>query len=250
MIDMQGIFSHLNYDNTLEQFEESDCDWSVFKALHQEVANNKCPICEVELVQTPNHAYSATIDHFRPKDKSMYPHLRCIPENYILMCNLCNTRYKKANFPLVDDSQRAVTAKTMAEIIHERPLLFNPAEDDPRSFFELAFRQTERGNILELKRKSTIPKGSYEYQRCEAMITLFGLGYTQHDIHPDEETKKLRIDVLTAHYEVFIKLAQAINDKDKKAAALILQDKNRKIALEKYGFWEPLWAKEFFICSA
>lgn len=66
MIDMQGIFSHADYNSTLDKFKSSDCNWSIFKELHKDVSNNKCPICEVEL-DTLNHGSSATIDHFRPQ---------------------------------------------------------------------------------------------------------------------------------------------------------------------------------------
>jgi hypothetical protein len=249
MIDMRGIFSHPDYENTVNKFENSDCDWSIFQELHKNISNNKCPICEVELVETPNHPYSATIDHFRPKDKKMYPYLKCEPRNYILMCSLCNNRYKKAEFPLIEGSIRATEVKTVEETKDEQPLLFNPAEEEPLHFFELAFRQkTEAGGILELKRNKTISKGSYEEKRCTAMIKLFGLGYVDTYPHPDEETKNLRIDVLIAHYETFIQLAKAINNQDKKSFVLILSDKNRKEMLEKYGFFQFLIKNQFSVC--
>lgn len=253
MIDMQGIFSHPDYAETVERFEEyklceeSDCNWSVFKALHKVVANNKCPFCETEL-DTSTFKSSGTIDHFRPQAKEMYPDLKCDPKNYILMCNLCNTRYKESKFPLVDESKRATHAKTMEETSNEKPLLFNPAEETPLGFFELAFRQTEIGNVLELTENKTISKDSYNYQRSEAMINLFGLGYIHKNIHPDEETKKLRVDILTLHYETFIELAQAVHDKNEKSIALIMRDKNRSEGLKKYGFFQFVLNKQFHIC--
>ena len=254
MIDMSGIFSHNDYNDTVVKFNEfktpncsSDCNWSIFQDLHKSVSNNKCPICEVELVESPNHPYSATIDHFRPKASDMYPGLKCEPKNYILMCSLCNNRYKAAKFPLLDETKRATKAKTITDTRCEQPLLFNPAEEKPLDFFELAFRITEVGNILELKRKPTIPKGSYHYRRSAEMIKLFGLGYVHKDIHPDEDSKALRLDVLRLHNLVFIELAQAIRDNNIKALALILQDKNRKEMLKKYGFFEFLKKKQFSI---
>jgi len=250
MIDMRRIFTHPDYTGTVDEFEKhklcevSECNWGLFKKIHKEVANNKCPICETEL-DTTTQGSSATIDHFRPQAEDMYPYLKCDPKNYILMCNICNERYKKSKFPLVDESQRATTARTVTAISGEQPLLFNPAEENPLDFFELAFRQTKIRGILELKRNRETSKNSYKYKRCEAMIKLFGLGYVHKDIHPDEETKTLRVDILTAHYETFIELAQAINNKDKKSFALILQDENRKEMLEKYGFFQFLLKKQF-----
>jgi hypothetical protein len=52
---------------------------------------------------------------------------------------------------------------------------------------------------------------------------------------------------LTAHYEIFIELAKAINEQDKKSFALILSNKNRKEMLEKYGFFQFLINKQFSI---
>ena len=66
------------------------------------------------------------------------------------------------------------------------------------------FRITEAGNILELKRKPIISKDSYSYKRSAEMIKLFGLGYVHKDIHSDEDSKALRLDVLRLHYETFI----------------------------------------------
>jgi hypothetical protein len=251
MIDMRRIFVHADYDETNNKFKISDCDWSIFQELQKNISNNKCPICEVALVAIPNDHYAATIDHFRPKTDKMYPYLKCEPKNYILMCGLCNENYKKAKFPLVDESKRATAAKTIEETKDEQPLLFNPAEEEPLYFFELAFRKTEAGGILELKRKKTIPKDSYDYLRCEAMIKLFGLGYVNKYPHPDEDTKNLRIEVLTAHYETFIQLAKVmekfINDGNQKPLFLFLSDKNRKEMLEKYGFFQFLIKKQFSI---
>lgn len=249
MIDMRGVFSDPDYEKTLDQFKKSNCEWGVFQELHKKIANNKCPICEVKLEEALYHPYSATIDHFRPKASSMYPHLKCEPKNYILMCNLCNTRYKESKFPLVDNTKRASNARTVEETKDEEPLLFNPAEEEPLNFFELVFKQTEFGNILELKRNKKISKNSYEYQRCKIMIELFGLGYIHKYSHPEphKETLKLRVDVLTEHYETFIELAKAINEKNEKSFFLILSDVNRKAMLEKYGFFQFLIKKQFSI---
>jgi len=252
MIDMQGFFSHPEYADTVDKFNEyklcevSECQWSIFKKLHKDIAHNKCPFCETTLDTTALNS-SGTIDHFRPQAMDMYPDLKCEPKNYILMCHLCNTRYKASKFPLVDDSKRATQAKTREETEDEQPLLFNPAEENPLDFFELAFRQTEKGGILELTEKKNLCKDSYVYQRSEAMINLFGLGYVHKNIHPNEKTKQLRVDILTAHYETFIELAQAIHDGDKKSFALIMSKKNRAEELKKYGFFRFLLKKQFRI---
>jgi len=253
MIDMRGYFTHAEYQNSVdtfrEKFNENECDdyWSIFTKLQQEISNNKCPICEVELTNNPNKTHTATLDHFRPKDQNMYPHLKCEPENYILMCSLCNSTYKDNLFPLVNEAHRATHATSVTQTNLEQPLLFNPTQRDPLDFFELAFRQTQQGGILELKRKHTIPKDSYEFQICDTMIKTFGLGYCEKYPHPNNDAKVCRIDILTKHYTAFIEMAKAIDENNPKALALILSNQNRKNELEKYGFFIFLIKKQFKI---
>ncbi|HIP12581.1 MAG TPA: hypothetical protein EYG73_07675 [Arcobacter sp.] len=237
MIDMRGYFTHRAYPCVVDKFKKSfdesqlNCDdyWFSFTDLQRKISNNKCPICEVELSGYPNKTNTATLDHFKPKAQNMYPQLKCEPKNYILMCSLCNSTYKEDKFPLLD----------------ERPLLFNPTEEDPLDFFELAFRYSGQGGILELKRESNISKGSYTYKRCEAMIKMFGLGYCDKDIHPNDEVKKCRIDILTKHYGMFIELAKARSSK--KSLAHFFKDKNRVNELKKYGFFRFIMKEQFSI---
>lgn len=259
MIDMRSLFSQHDYQSVVQKFKESSCDWSVFQDIHKRISNNRCPICEVELNTKPNTPYSSTIDHFRPKAQGMYEGLKCEPRNYILMCGLCNERYKKSKFPLFDESKRAFNAKNIGDVQDEEPLLINPIEEDPLDFFELSFRQTDRGGILELKRnpqKIEKDKNDYAYQRTQEMIKLFGLGNCHKDIHPKEEVmiedtaisvQECRIDILTKHYTTFIELAKAVNDKNKKAFALIMSNKNRKKEFEQYGFYQFIMKKQFRI---
>jgi hypothetical protein len=250
---MRGYFTHEEYQSSVdtfrEKFNQDGCGeyWSVFTKLQQKISNNNCPICEVELTNSPNKTNTATLDHFRPKAEDKYPLLKCEPENYILMCSLCNSTYKKDEFPLLDESKRAIDAKKVADTINEKPLLFNPTQKDPLDFFELAFRQTAQGGILELKRKSTIPKDSYEFQICDTMIKTFGLGYCEKYPHPNNDAKICRINILTKHYTTFIEMAKAIDEKNQKALALILSDQNRKNELEKYGFFRFMIKKQFTI---
>jgi len=247
MIDMRNYFTHPDYFSIKDNFEKSfdklklNCDehWSVFTTLQQKISNNKCPICEVGLTNIPNKPNTATLDHFRPKSDNMYPKLKCEPKNYILMCSLCNSTYKKDDFPLLDDSKKTT--------VDEKPLLFNPTEEDPLDFFELVFKQTPTGGLLELKRKSDISKDSYKYKICETMIKTFGLGYCHKYNHPHETIKKCRIGILAHHYITFIELAQAIATKNKKATALILKEKNRAKELKEYGFFRFISKNQFSI---
>ena len=240
MIDMRRYFTHKAYPCMVDKFNVSfdktklDCDdyWFTFTDLQRKISNNRCPICEVALSEYPNKTNTATLDHFRPKADNLYPHLRCEPKNYILMCSLCNSTYKKDTFPLNHNQQ---------------PLLFNPTEENPLDFFELAFREkTPIGGLLELKRKSDISKDSHQYKICETMIKMFGLGYCEKYTHPSNEVKQCRVEILTQHYNTFIELARATS-KSKRDLALFFRDKNRITELKKYGFFNFIMKNQFTI---
>jgi len=247
MIDMRGYFTHSDYPILVEKFEASfdkerlNCDdyWFVFTDLQKTIANNRCPICEVELNIYPNKTNSATLDHFKPKSQERYPKLKCDPKNYVLMCSLCNNTYKKDEFPLYSSNDEN----------NGKALLMNLTEEDPLYFFELIFRQTNKGGVLELKRNSqNIKKNKnlYDYQRSQKMINLFGLGNCHKNIHPndnpDETIKECRIEILTKHYTTFIEFAKAYKEyndsNNKKPLALIMKQKNRIKELKKYGFYQ------------
>jgi len=247
MIDMHSYFTHKAYPCMVKKFKNSfdeeklDCDdyWFTFTDLQKKISNNKCPICEVELNEFPNKINSATLDHFKPKDQDKYPHLKCEPENYLLMCSLCNNTYKKNYFPLYISNDE----------YNGKALLMNPTQENPLDYFELIFKQSTQGGILELKRKSTIPKNSYKYKVCETMIKLFGLGYCHKNIHPNDnpnkEIRECRIDILSKHYTTFIELAKA--RENKKSLALFFKDENRVNELRKYGFFDFVIKNQFRI---
>lgn len=276
MIDMRSYFTHRAYPCIVKEFEDAfDKDklkckeyWFAFKDLQSRISHNKCPICEVELTDIPNKTNTATLDHFRPKAKAMYPDLKCEPKNYILMCSLCNNTYKNDQFPLFDETKRTKGAKNILDTRAEQALLFNPTEVDPLDFLELVFIQTQQGGILELKRNTnTIPKDktSYKYQQCKIMIKMFGLGYCHKDIRLDTRNernletdemetisvKACRVDILNKHYGIFIELAkevkQAIKTKNNQPLLRFLKEKNRKQDLEKYGFYRFIMKNQFSI---
>ena len=242
MIDMKGIFSHSDYTVLVTDFDKVKCDWSVFKPLHREISNNRCPICEVRLTESAQGT-KATIDHFRPKGEGLYTFLKCDPENYIVMCEECNNLYKESKFPIYDDTKRAVN---ISELKTEQNLLINPARREPTEFFELVFKTLVNGaNVLELKRRSDIAKDSYEYKRCETMIKLFGLGYCDKAKYPNDSAKICRINLLREHFDMFYPLAKALDSKDQLEITNILV--NHKDRLKQYGFYDFLVKKQFKI---
>ncbi len=267
MIDMRRFFTHRAYPCVVKKFEEKfdrdklNCKdyWFAFTDLQKKISNNRCPICEVKLTNTPNKTNTHTLDHFRPKAKDMYLYLKCEPKNYMLMCSLCNNTYKEDKFPLIDETKRVVNAKKIEDTREEQPLLFNPTEENPLDFFTLVFIKTTDGGVLELEPKSNLSE--IQHQRSIAMIKMFSLSYCNEKscTHKRKErliprgkmepinVTKVSNKILRKNYDDFIKLAQAIQNKDKKAYALIVSNKNRKKKLEKYGFFNFIMKKQFSI---
>lgn len=239
MIDMKKIFSHSEYSRLVSEFDTENCNWAIFKPLHKLISNNRCPICEVVLTENNQ----GTIDHFRPKGENLYPFLKCDPENYIIMCEECNSLYKESKFPIYNDANRATK---ISDLKSEQNLLINPARRDAIDFFELVFKTLENGsNVLELKRKEDIQKDSYEYKRCETMIKTFGLGYCDKNKYPNENAKVCRINLLRQHFDTFYPLAKAITEKNKKEIINILTIEKER--LKKYGFYNFLIKNQFKI---
>ena len=98
--------------------------------------HGKCCFCESQVT----HVDYGDVEHFRPKggfrqkesdplSKPGYYWLAYDWSNLFLSCALCNQRYKRNLFPLLDRSKRARSHHD--DIGDERPLFLNPAEDDP-----------------------------------------------------------------------------------------------------------------------
>ena len=138
----------------LTKHEWQDSRWK--KAKDQLIAETggKCAYCEAPTTQV---AYG-DVEHFRPK--STYWWLAYCYDNYLVSCQLCNQKYKKAKFPIkhapmpsppildstTDDEIEALAGKLAPDpldpnqvdafrLLHERerPLLLNPYFDDPPS---------------------------------------------------------------------------------------------------------------------
>jgi uncharacterized protein (TIGR02646 family) len=75
--------------------------------------NERCMYCE--------DSAGAHIDHFRPR--SVDPLSSFAWENYLLACSVCNSNYKRDEFPTNSDGE---------------PLLLNPTVDEPRDHLALS----------------------------------------------------------------------------------------------------------------
>jgi uncharacterized protein (TIGR02646 family) len=110
--------------------------------------HGKCCYCESYV----RHISPGTIDHYRPKAASQqrtgdplirpgYYWLAYDWENLLFLCQTCNQTYKRNLFPLLDETQRALTHLHSLDV--EEPLLIDPSKDDPADFIsfrdEIAF---------------------------------------------------------------------------------------------------------------
>lgn len=143
-------------------------NWSPCKKqLHLE-SHQKCAYCEAP---TTLVAYG-DVEHYRPKSK--YWWLAYCYDNYLASCTLCNQKYKKAKFEVLNDQAEAPVVKAndsltklkqMAKKVtpdpheeakgqswsqyrkmheKERPLLLNPYLDDPKDYFAWKVSHTQR----------------------------------------------------------------------------------------------------------
>jgi len=243
MIDMSGVCSHPNYSEVIEDFNKSNCRWSLFENIHMDIANSKCPICECNLDGTVTRfsnsgmtTITPTIDHYRPQ--KYYSFMRCEPTNYLLMCSECNNIYKGSSFPIY---QSDIRATTIEEIDNEKPLIVNPLKDNLLELFILVFRQSGENRILELKPKETTT--GYLYEKAIETIKLFGLGDCELNRHPNSNVYNCRIRILAEHFGIFYEFAKALKNKNKKKASLEIMG-NRAL-FERYGFFEFLKKGQF-----
>lgn len=111
----------------------------LIKAQHK-----KCCFCEARIT----HVSYGDVEHFRPKGgyrqeaeddlaKPGYYWLAYDWSNLFLSCQICNQRFKRNFFPLIDPGQRATSHQE--DIKQEEPLFVNPADDEPEDF--IGFRE-------------------------------------------------------------------------------------------------------------
>lgn len=244
MIKINGLYENLDYQETLESFNKSSDSnkWRLFKDIHLVMSNNKCPICECSLdnpirrnSRNGSILLEATIDHYRPKDSTLYPLLKYDHKNYLLMCSDCNNAYKGNQFPLHSSTpNRNISARCTDEISDERPLITNPIRDDIFELFQLVFRLTPSGRkVLELMPRHD---SGYLNEKARETIRVFSLGLCEDPthVHSSQDVQNCRISLLNSHFTKFKTFLDAIRAKDIEKAKREY-DKNK---LNDYGFCE------------
>lgn len=99
--------------------------------------NGKCAFCEQNVVGT---SYG-DVEHFRPKGgyKQYENDSLCIPgyywlaynwDNLLFSCGICNQRFKKNLFPILNQTKRAINHHV--DLKYEKPILINPYFENPK----------------------------------------------------------------------------------------------------------------------
>jgi len=245
MIDMSELYNHADYAGALANFNQMRYSkWSIFQHVHLAVSNDKCPICECSLKPESEQirlsnvgrevVINATIDHYRPQD--LYLFLKFAHENYILMCSDCNNEYKKAKFPLLNNTVRGVCANT---IMNESPLIVNPINDDLLELFQIELVLHSSGKkVLELKPKAT---EGYLLDKAIETIKVFGLGDCENNLHNNTSVHNCRITLLNSHFKKFELFIKALDEKNAEQA--FHEFKTKQLSL--YGFTKLIINKQY-----
>ena len=151
-----------------------------------EAQHNKCCYCESKFRAN----YPGDVEHFRPKgavqqeksEQREYPGYYWLAyawENLLVSCYSCNsTQNKGALFPLSDPKARARSHRD--ELADERPLLIDPASEDPREHIRF------RGSACE-----AIPERGRKSERGRETIRVLGLNRSNL-----EEDRRKWLDIL------------------------------------------------------
>ena len=143
-------------------FDSSIYGHETIKTKLKETQFGKCAFCESSIT----HIDYGDVEHFRPKggycqnikstlQKPGYYWLAYDWENLLFTCNICNRRYKKNLFPLLNPEIRALNHNESNKVKSEKPFFVNPARENPK--FLIQFKQaTAIGIDKRLRGKKTI----------------------------------------------------------------------------------------------
>jgi len=169
------------------------------------IQHGKCCFCESNIT----HIAYGDVEHFRPKKawtttsnrKYNYPGYYWLAydwNNLFLACQMCNQRFKRNLFPLVDESKRALNHTY--NLADEEPLFIHPESINPELHitFEGAFIKPKNASI---KGETTIKRLNLErielFERrleiYEAIKLLIRAYYSIPHKIPEDALKKSEI---------------------------------------------------------
>ena len=150
------------FDNgeTAFEFDNQIYGHETVKSVLKKSQHDKCFLCESKVT----HISSGDVEHFRPKggfrqspkhklQKPGYFWLAYEWKNLFFVCELCNRRFKKNLFPLLNSKKRCTSHKIDTNF--EEPLFINPETENPEDYISF------RGEIVfaidgNLRGKTTI----------------------------------------------------------------------------------------------
>ena len=118
----------------------------------------KCCFCESKIISISH----GDIEHFRPttaynkknETSLSYPGYYWLAydwQNLFFSCQICNQKYKKNNFPLLDEKSRMKCHYDAKKINNEQNLLIHPSSEDPENYIyfieEFPKARNERGQM-------------------------------------------------------------------------------------------------------
>lgn len=122
-------------------FDENLYGHESVKAALIEAQHRKCSFCESKI----RHVTYGDVEHYRPKagyrqeqdtplQRPGYYWLAYKWSNLLLSCPLCNRRFKKNLFPILNPDDRATSHRD--EVNQENPVFLHPGRDDPEQHIE------------------------------------------------------------------------------------------------------------------
>ncbi len=188
-----------------------------------EIQNDKCCFCESKVTSI---SYG-DIEHFRPKagyqqhdqetlNRPGYYWLAYDWSNLLFSCEVCNRRFKRNLFPLLNPQKRAKNHK--GDITAEKPVFIDPSKDDPQKW--ITFNQ-----------EIPVPINNNE----RAKTTIEELGLDREKLNEARRERYLIVMTLLKYCRDDWEAADVINDYLKESSSFSAMV---RVAVDKYSMAE------------
>lgn len=201
--------SYMNGEKTFS-FDSSIYGHELIKSKLIKAQYGKCAFCESNI--TPIDY--GDVEHFRPKGgvsqndkckitKPGYYWLAYDWNNLLLACSICNRRYKKNLFPLINPECRAINHTQSKKLKSEKPFFVNPTSENPKFFIKFK-EATAKGIDKKHRGKKTIEALNLNRKGEDGISDLYEMRLTHFQLvectyfiaasHPNERINQVKID--------------------------------------------------------
>lgn len=140
--------------------------------------NERCMYCE--------DSAAAHLDHFSPR--SIDPLKTFVWDNYLLACSVCNSNYKRDEFPTDDDAQPLLLNPTVDDpqehlVLSPSTGKYQPVAESPKAFESIRVFGLNR-SLLETARRDS-------WQLLEIMIRAYADALDEGDVNKADQIAKL-----------------------------------------------------------